>query len=600
MPSFSTPPRPRFALRLGVTGHRPGDRLPAAETDRIAREIASILDRLKQAAGDAARRHSAVLDDAEPQLTLLCALAEGADRIAAEQALAKGWRLDVVLPFEAALYEEDFASAESKSTFRQLFGKAASVFCLAMAPEAASRPRAYQTAGHVTLDNADLLLAVWDGDPPRGAGGTAELVHDALARGVPVLHVHATEPVAPAYLKSGRNPAPLRQDLGHLVEWLTAPPQDRSGLDCFLGEAGASGASSDGRLLRWWRFSNRLATLFRKFGGRHDGGHPTPQEDAERKGAAGPAEVLLHERYSAADAVSTHLGHVYRSAFMFVFLLATLAVLAGLGNVFTWENVHVKMVAVGVELSFILLILLITRRGKRRAWHRRWLETRRLAELLRVAEIMAPAGGGAPIARDEDEDKGSAWTEWYARASLREAAIPNATADQSYLRDLANDFVSGPLATQIRYNQNASRDSHRLHHGLDRIGFFLFFATLIISTLFLIAEAALEFGPFDYPSAEEFLKQWVKPAVTLFSAGLPALGAALYGIRAQGDYEASATRSEATARKLLSVRDRILLAREAPDIAVLRDLFAEAAEIMQTDLSDWRQIYRHRPIALPA
>jgi hypothetical protein len=181
-----------------------------------------------------------------------------------------------------------------------------------------------------------------------------------------------------------------------------------------------------------------------------------------------------------------------------------------------------------------------------------------------------------------------------------EASIPNATADQSYLRDLANGFVSGPLDRQIRYHREASRDLHRLHHGLDRNGIFLFGATLLICVVFLLAEAALAFGPVQNELAEGFFRQWIKPAVTLCSAGLPALGAALYGIRAQGDYEASASRSEATARKLLAVRERILLARESPDIAMLRDLFAEAAEIMQTDLSDWRQIYRHRPIALPA
>ena len=129
---------------------------------------------------------------------------------------------------------------------------------------------------------------------------------------------------------------------------------------------------------------------------------------------------------------------------------------------------------------------------------------------------------------------------------------------------------------------------------------FLFGATLLICVMFLVAEATLEFSLVHNELAHGFLRQWIKPAVTLASAGLPALGAALYGIRAQGDYEASASRSEATARKLLAVRERVLAAREASDIAVLRDLFAEAAEIMQTDLSDWRQIYRHRPIALPA
>ena len=104
----------------------------------------------------------------------------------------------------------------------------------------------------------------------------------------------------------------------------------------------------------------------------------------------------------------------------------------------------------------------------------------------------------------------------------------------------------------------------------------------------------------EFHRLHETFEHWVKPAVMLCSAGFPALGAALYGIRAQGDYDASASRSEATARALVAVRGRIVDALRNPDFVLLRGLFAEAAEIMQSDLSDWRQIYRHRPITIPA
>jgi hypothetical protein len=283
---------------------------------------------------------------------------------------------------------------------------------------------------------------------------------------------------------------------------------------------------------------------------------------------------------------------------MLVFFLSTLAVLASLGNVFWWDSTRAKVTAVLIELLFILLILLITLAGKRRQWHRRWLETRRLAEFLRVAAAMAAAGGGAPIAPDEDQ--GSGWTEWYARASLRETSVPDFTADRAHLRDLADGFLSGLLDGQIRYHRKNSLNLRKLHHGLDRIGSALFGATLCVCVTFLLAEAALLFDLLPEKMGGGFFTNWIKPAVTLCSAGLPALGAALYGIRAQGDYEASANRSEMTARALLAVRDRVLAARDASDIVVLRGLFGEAAEIMQSDLFDWRQIYRHRPISLPA
>ncbi len=36
------------------------------------------------------------------------------------------------------------------------------------------------------LDRADELWAVWDGEPARGPGGTADVVAHARGRGVPV------------------------------------------------------------------------------------------------------------------------------------------------------------------------------------------------------------------------------------------------------------------------------------------------------------------------------------------------------------------------------------------------------------------------------
>ncbi|MFF4619567.1 hypothetical protein [Nonomuraea jabiensis] len=36
------------------------------------------------------------------------------------------------------------------------------------------------------LEDADLLFAVWDGQPARGYGGTADVVAEARRRGVPV------------------------------------------------------------------------------------------------------------------------------------------------------------------------------------------------------------------------------------------------------------------------------------------------------------------------------------------------------------------------------------------------------------------------------
>jgi hypothetical protein len=49
--------------------------------------------------------------------------------------------------------------------------------------------RAYMTASEFMVGRADELWAVWDGQPARGHGGTADVVAYARHRGVPVRRV---------------------------------------------------------------------------------------------------------------------------------------------------------------------------------------------------------------------------------------------------------------------------------------------------------------------------------------------------------------------------------------------------------------------------
>lgn len=602
MPSFAAPPKPGLALRVGVTGHRPGERLSDQAMTRAKAEVESILARLAAAARVTLDHNAEVFAASPPALRLISALAEGADRIAAEAALDAGWALEVVLPFRRAAYEEDFATEASKRAFGALLDRAAAVFCLAMPTEQARRPRAYEAAGHLTLDNCDLLLAIWDGKRPHGQGGTAEIVEEALVRGIPVLHINAVVDVPTTLLIGEEPPAALKADLTGLVTRLVAPPADRAALMRYFGEGAVDAAARDGRILGWWRFGGVFSSFARWFGGGHHADFPELAPVGAARNPADPGAAMLIARHDAADAVSTHLGHVYRSAFVLVFLASACAVLAGLVGIFWWTDSVTKAWFVGVELLFVAILLLLTRRGQGREWHRRWLETRRLAEVLRVAAALAPAGGGAPIAPTTTETDG-AWTEWYARASLRETHMPNTTADARLLVRMADGFVADLLDPQIDYHRRNTQWLHALHHGLDRIGMALFWTTLAIGLCFVafIAVAkGLHLIDLDRGPLHDVFDALIKPAVTLCSAGLPALGAALYGIRAQGDYEASASRSEGTARALVALRARIVAARGSPDIVQLRGLFAEAAEIMQSDLSDWRQIYRHRPIAIPA
>ncbi|WP_113704136.1 hypothetical protein [Nonomuraea lactucae] len=146
-------------MRIAISGHRD-----------LSRETAGLV-------------RSAIREILQPftaDLVGVSCLAPGADQIFADVVVELGGRLEVVVP--ARQYGRRLPAAH-RSAYARRLRHAASVRSL---PFELPSPRAYASANGLLLEGADLLLAVWDGRPPRGAGGTAEAVRDARARGMEV------------------------------------------------------------------------------------------------------------------------------------------------------------------------------------------------------------------------------------------------------------------------------------------------------------------------------------------------------------------------------------------------------------------------------
>src|SRR5439155_3299035 len=114
-------------------------------------------------------------------------IADGADQIAAEVALELGWDLQTILPFEREAYRASLANDRARERFDALLARAT---CLLELPgDAEESLDAYVMTGRGTVAHCDILIAVWDGLPPRGRGGTGEVVQLALTRGTAIVHV---------------------------------------------------------------------------------------------------------------------------------------------------------------------------------------------------------------------------------------------------------------------------------------------------------------------------------------------------------------------------------------------------------------------------
>ena len=158
-------------IKLGISGHR-----FLLEEDKIIQGINTALDAIQDAFGASAWQ-------------IYSQLAEGADRLAANQALSKAQsELVVVLPLAQEDYLRDFQTPESIEEFLTLCQRAAELIIM---PSASTREMSYQSAGEFILDQSEVLLVVWDGEPAQGLGGTGGIAARARQKGVPIAWVMA-------------------------------------------------------------------------------------------------------------------------------------------------------------------------------------------------------------------------------------------------------------------------------------------------------------------------------------------------------------------------------------------------------------------------
>ena len=154
---------PQFHI-VGFTGHRRlEDDAPAAAS------LAAALTELRRLASG--------------EWVAVSSAAAGSDLLFARRVLESGMAWHVLLPLAQESFRHDF-SAEEWREAEALLARAESVTALA---ETTSREEAYLDCGIETVDACDVLIAVWDGEPARGRGGTAEMVTYARELDKPLL-----------------------------------------------------------------------------------------------------------------------------------------------------------------------------------------------------------------------------------------------------------------------------------------------------------------------------------------------------------------------------------------------------------------------------
>lgn len=244
------PEAPKPRLCLGVTGHRATHPMLAHDTAAIEQTLARILDLMESVISDE------LGPEGPPCTRLHTLLADGADQLAAREALRRGWEVVAPLPVGADLYCAINARPENQvdakavlanqepadgkvalraTALRNLYERALlfelrdadptteALFLSALGSDDVDTRAAFDVsmsarvalAARVVLEQSDIVLAIWDGAQTSFVGGTGHTIEAALAMGAAVVLIDPASPQAWRLLRAPEalaHPAPPRSD----------------------------------------------------------------------------------------------------------------------------------------------------------------------------------------------------------------------------------------------------------------------------------------------------------------------------------------------------------------------------------------------------
>lgn len=114
----------------------------------------------------------------------LTSLARGADQLYAQ--VLQNHRIPYVAIVPGKDYEATFSN-EWRDSYRHYLQHAEKITVL---NHDKADEQAFFDAGKHVVDSSDLMIAVWNGKPAKGLGGTADAVNYALSHNKQVLHLN--------------------------------------------------------------------------------------------------------------------------------------------------------------------------------------------------------------------------------------------------------------------------------------------------------------------------------------------------------------------------------------------------------------------------
>jgi hypothetical protein len=685
--SFDTPrpPKPRYSIRVGVTGHRP-DKLQQDATSRVRDDLRDLFAAIETAAVTNLGSNSQWYEQSKPAIRLVSSLAEGSDQMAAEivardfraradedqiRPRAADWSIDAILPAPKG----DYVAASRVSARSEpgqpidIAGRFLDAFALAdrlvelplltrdgtpadrgdklgplpgglqiSQPLGPTKTLDYHLAARFMIWHVDVVVAVWNRKPGSGPGGTAEVARMAFESGVPVIVVDPEGSTPPRRLieidESGAgelDDADCRRVgmFEEIFSTLFAVPSEadlehsnggedpEKLLKGFLAESWPKNRGPAAFDLLKTITSVRWPGHFWRLPIDPQGRRQGEWDNFLKEASPGPAlDKALREkllpRFVFADELAILYANTYRSAYLSVYSWAAIAVwvaLFGFVPQTSLDPLCYKTILAVIEICIIVYISLKVRLGRGKKWHRRWLDYRALAETLRHVRFLACAGmfGGRPTAAEER----SAWWLWYLRATMREIGPPDGKLDAAAIHAILWAARTEELQPQREYHKGVIRVFERIEHIVHWLEIAIVTLTVLVLASFVAvvgwywfdqARTTGEYA-FVFKDGEDGPMAWLyqlKPFVSIIAAGLPAIGAALGGIKFTGEFRSTALRSTAMVRAIDDLEERYDAMLRGTKFNDARHLLLRTASVLAEDINAFRAIFGQRNLTLPA
>ena len=474
-------------LVVAVTGHRD---LASGEIESIRARVREFLESMRSAYPGRI-------------VVVMSALAEGADRLVAEEALDLRMPLIVPLPMPRELYVRDFATPESREQFERLCAAAVDVFELPITPgntEASirdssnNRARQYAQAGVFLCAHCHVLLALWDGKSTDQLGGTSQVVR-----------FHHDD-VMPGYTpRATASRLTLADDESDLVYHIVCS-RDRP-----------DGAPAPGLvpLEAFWFTTDEVQPRVADMPLRHRQVFERSNEFSSE--AQANAATIDRERYSLLTAEQAQrmpaglqdinqvfcaadwLAIRYQKRVLFTLrAMHAFAFLTGLAYI-SYTDFNSARPLIALILCLMIAALGVSYLANRGSWHRKYLDYRTLAEGLRVQFYWAAAGvtsgNVTKFAHDnflqmQDPDLG--WIRNVMRVAGMECDVsPN--RDPAGVEFAVQEWIGDESSGQLGYYRRKGAERLRRHEATQRAARLGLVATAVaLAALLFIGASLLE------------------------------------------------------------------------------------------------------------